>query len=172
MTDKKNKNYRNYKKQTQLVRGGLLRSQHGETSEAIFMNSGYVFNSAEEAKEKFAGELGFFGLEATAYKGEDFVDGNPRMDFNVVERPHLEKILIEEPWRKIQYKMMEKTKEKFNECINNVDLENEILQGVIAVQSEFNIKSTPSFIINGILIEGNKPIKDFRQIIDKILSEQ
>ena len=57
MMDKKNKNYRKYKKQTQLVRGGLIRSQHGETSEAIFMNSGYVFNSAEEAKAKFAGEL-------------------------------------------------------------------------------------------------------------------
>ena len=73
------------------------------------------------------------------------------------------------------YKIMQSggmTKETFNECINNVDLENKILQGVIAAQSEFNIKSTPSFIINGILIEGNKPIKDFRQIIDKILSEQ
>ena len=57
MTDKKNKNYRKYKKQTKLVRGGLIRSQHGETSEAIFMNSGYVFNSAEEAKARFAGEL-------------------------------------------------------------------------------------------------------------------
>ena len=57
MTDKKNKNYKNYRKQTQLVRGGLLRSEHGETSEAIFMNSGYVFNSAEEAKARFAGEL-------------------------------------------------------------------------------------------------------------------
>lgn len=57
MTDIKNKNYRKYKKQTQLVRGGLIRSQHGETSEAIFMNSGYVFNSAEEAKARFAGEL-------------------------------------------------------------------------------------------------------------------
>ncbi len=57
MTDKKNINYKNYKKQTQLVRGGLSRSQHGETSEAIFMNSGYVFNSAEEAKARFAGEL-------------------------------------------------------------------------------------------------------------------
>ena len=56
MTDKKNKNYRKYKKQTQLVRGGLLRSQHGETSEAIFMNSGYVFDSAEDAKARFAGE--------------------------------------------------------------------------------------------------------------------
>ena len=63
------------------------------------------------------------------------------------------------------------TKEEFNQCIGNVDLENEILQGVISVQSEFNIKSTPSFIINGILLEGNKPIKDFRQIINKILSE-
>ena len=56
MTDKINKNYKNYRKQTQMVRGGLLRSQHGETSEAIFMNSGYVFNSAEEAKARFAGE--------------------------------------------------------------------------------------------------------------------
>ena len=52
----KNKNYNQYNQQTKLVRGGLLRSQHGETSEAIFMNSGYVFNSAEEAKARFAGE--------------------------------------------------------------------------------------------------------------------
>ena len=56
MTDKKNKNLKNYRKQTQMVRGGLWRSQHGETSEAIFMNSGYVFDSAEEAKARFAGE--------------------------------------------------------------------------------------------------------------------
>ena len=49
--------YQNYKKKTQLVRGGLNRSSHGETSEAIYMNSGYVFKSAEEAKARFAGEL-------------------------------------------------------------------------------------------------------------------
>ena len=49
-----NKNYKNYKKQTQRVRGGLFRSEHGETSEAIFMNSGYVFDSAEDAKARFA----------------------------------------------------------------------------------------------------------------------
>ena len=53
----------------------------------------------------------------------------------------------------------------------NKELENLILQGIINAQEEFNIKSTPSFIINGKLLEGNKPIKDFRQIIDKILSE-
>jgi len=57
MSFKKNKNYNQYRKQTKLVRGGLFRSEHGETSEAIFMNSGYVFNSAEEAKARFAGEL-------------------------------------------------------------------------------------------------------------------
>ena len=72
------------------------------------------------------------------------------------------------------YKIMQSggmSKKEFDQCIKNVDLENEILQGVINVQNEFNIKSTPSFIINGILLEGNKPIKDFRQIINKILSE-
>ena len=57
MKNKINKDYKNYRKQTQRVRGGLFRSEHGETSEAIFMNSGYVFNNAEEAKARFAGEL-------------------------------------------------------------------------------------------------------------------
>jgi protein-disulfide isomerase len=63
------------------------------------------------------------------------------------------------------------TKEEFNSCIHNVDLENEILQGRIDAQNEFNIKSTPSFLVNGMLLEGNKSIKEFRQIIDKILSQ-
>ena len=63
------------------------------------------------------------------------------------------------------------TKEEFDTCINNTDLENEILQGVMGAQSEFNIQSTPSFLINGILLEGNQSIKEFRQIIDKILSQ-
>ena len=63
------------------------------------------------------------------------------------------------------------TKEEFDTCITNVDLENKILQGVIGAQSEFNIQSTPSFLVNGILVEGNKSIKEFRQIINKILSQ-
>ena len=72
------------------------------------------------------------------------------------------------------YKIMQSggmTKEEFNTCITNVDLENEILEGVIGAQNEFKIKSTPSFLVNGILVSGNKSIKEFRQIIDKILSE-
>ena len=63
------------------------------------------------------------------------------------------------------------TKPDFETCISNVELENQLLQGVINAQNEFNIASTPSFLINGRLIEGNKSIKEFRQIIDKILSE-
>lgn len=41
---------------TKLVRGGLLRSQFKETSEAIFMNSGFVYDSAEQAAGRFKGE--------------------------------------------------------------------------------------------------------------------
>ena len=72
------------------------------------------------------------------------------------------------------YKIMQSggmTKEEYDACIYNTDLENEILEGVMEAQNQFNIKSTPSFIINGKLIEGNKSIKEFRQIIDKILSQ-
>ena len=72
------------------------------------------------------------------------------------------------------YKIMQSggmTKEEFNTCIKNEDLENNIIQSLIDAQSEFNIKSTPSFLINGLLVEGNKPLKDFREIIDKLLKE-
>ncbi|MDJ0512451.1 MAG: O-succinylhomoserine sulfhydrylase [Methyloceanibacter sp.] len=41
---------------TQLVHEGTLRSQFGETSEAIFLNSGYVYENAEEAEARFKGE--------------------------------------------------------------------------------------------------------------------
>jgi O-succinylhomoserine sulfhydrylase len=43
--------------QTRLVRGGLERSQHGETSEALFLTQGYVYDSAEAAEARFKGEL-------------------------------------------------------------------------------------------------------------------
>ncbi|MGO1117980.1 O-succinylhomoserine sulfhydrylase [Rhodovibrionaceae bacterium A322] len=41
---------------TKLVRAGLARSQFGETSEAVFLNSGFVYKSAEEAEARFKGE--------------------------------------------------------------------------------------------------------------------
>ncbi len=42
--------------ETKMVRGGTLRSNFGETSEAIFMNSGFAYNSAETAENRFNGE--------------------------------------------------------------------------------------------------------------------
>ena len=38
---------------TRLVHGGVLRSQFMETAEAIYMNSGYTYGSAEEAEAAF-----------------------------------------------------------------------------------------------------------------------
>ncbi len=40
---------------TRLVRGGQVRSPFGETSEALFATSGFVYDSAEEAEARFAG---------------------------------------------------------------------------------------------------------------------
>ena len=76
--------------------------------------------------------------------------------------------------KKELYKIMQSggmTKDEFDICYTNLDNENLILEGVMAAQKEFNIKSTPSFVVNGEIVEGNKSIKEFRQIIDKILSE-
>jgi len=40
---------------TRLVRGGLARSALGETSEALYLTSGFVYGSAEEHAERMAG---------------------------------------------------------------------------------------------------------------------
>lgn len=47
---------RNWKPQTTLVHGGTLRSEFGETSEAIYLTQGYVYESAESAEARFKGE--------------------------------------------------------------------------------------------------------------------
>ena len=41
---------------TQAVRGGTARSEYGETSEAIFLTSGYAYDSAGQAAARFRGE--------------------------------------------------------------------------------------------------------------------
>jgi O-succinylhomoserine sulfhydrylase len=38
---------------TQMVHGGTIRSQHAETAETIYMTSGYIYQSAEEAEAAF-----------------------------------------------------------------------------------------------------------------------
>jgi O-succinylhomoserine sulfhydrylase len=58
MSNYKNKNidFSTKNIETQLIRGGTLRSNFGETSEAIFMNSGFCYNNAETAETRFNGE--------------------------------------------------------------------------------------------------------------------
>jgi O-succinylhomoserine sulfhydrylase len=46
--------------ETQLVHGGTLRSAFAETSEALFLTQGYVYESAEQAEERFKSEQGGF----------------------------------------------------------------------------------------------------------------
>ena len=47
---------RTWRPATQAVRGGTWRSEHGETSEALFLTSGYTYDTAESVAARFAGE--------------------------------------------------------------------------------------------------------------------
>ena len=40
---------------TRLVHGGVQRTHHGETAEALFLTSGYVYDNAEQAEATFTG---------------------------------------------------------------------------------------------------------------------
>ncbi|MBN9597557.1 MAG: O-succinylhomoserine sulfhydrylase [Afipia sp.] len=46
---------RNYRPETRLVHSGTLRSQYGETSEALFLTQGFVYDSAEQCEARFTG---------------------------------------------------------------------------------------------------------------------
>ena len=43
-----------------LVHGGTMRSNFGETGEALFLTSGFVYDSAEQAEQTFLGEVEHF----------------------------------------------------------------------------------------------------------------
>ena len=45
-----------YRPETRLVHSGNLRSQFGETSEALFLTQGFVYDSAEQCEARFKGE--------------------------------------------------------------------------------------------------------------------
>src|ERR1700729_2331599 len=44
-----------YRPETRLVHSGTLRSEFGETSEALFLTQGYVYDSAEQCEARFKG---------------------------------------------------------------------------------------------------------------------
>src|SRR4030081_1920962 len=45
-----------YRPETRLVHSGTLRSQFGETSEALFLTQGIIYDSAEQCEARFKGE--------------------------------------------------------------------------------------------------------------------
>ncbi len=45
-----------YRPETRLVHSGTLRSQFGETSEALFVTQGFVYDTAEQCEARFKGE--------------------------------------------------------------------------------------------------------------------
>lgn len=56
MTTRKETGRKSWRPATSLVHGGTNRSQHGETSEAIFLTQGFVYDGAEAAEARFNGE--------------------------------------------------------------------------------------------------------------------
>ena len=50
------KSGRSLRPQTRAVRGGLTRSQHGETSEALYLTSGFAYPDAASAERRFKNE--------------------------------------------------------------------------------------------------------------------
>ena len=51
------KDPKTYRAATRLVQGGVQRTHHGETAEALFLTSGYVYDSADQAEATFAGTV-------------------------------------------------------------------------------------------------------------------
>ncbi len=47
---------RKWRPATQAIRGGSARSEYGETSEALFLTSGYAYDCAEDAAARFSGD--------------------------------------------------------------------------------------------------------------------
>jgi O-succinylhomoserine sulfhydrylase len=56
MTDDRDTSPRSWQQATALVHGGTLRSPFGETSEALYLNSGFVYETARDAELRFKGE--------------------------------------------------------------------------------------------------------------------
>lgn len=47
---------RHYRPETRLVHSGTLRSQFGETSEALFLTQGFIYDTAEQCEARFTGK--------------------------------------------------------------------------------------------------------------------
>ena len=60
---------------------------------------------------------------------------------------------------------------EFDACLNDQKLLDDLIAGKEKAIEDYKINSTPSFIINGKVISGNKPYSFFKSEIEKILAD-
>ena len=73
---------------TRLVHGGVHRSAHGETAEALFLTSGYVYDSAEQAEATFAGTVEHYQYSRFANPTVTMLEAAPGADRGRRGLPH------------------------------------------------------------------------------------
>ena len=61
------------------------------------------------------------------------------------------------------------SEQEVDACLADKALEDRILQGRLDAQQKYNIKSTPTFIINDQAYPGNRSVEEFAKIIDPLL---
>ncbi len=62
--------------------------------------------------------------------------------------------------------------EQLQSCLNDESLQNNILSLQVAAQSNFGVQSTPTFLIDGEKLEGNRPASEFIKAIKKKLKNK
>lgn len=61
--------------------------------------------------------------------------------------------------------------DKFSSCMANVPLEKQVLEDRKAAEKELQIRSTPSFFVNGHRMEGARDIEEFSLMIQKVIAD-
>ena len=60
--------------------------------------------------------------------------------------------------------------QELKSCLNNEDLQNRLLSIQVAAESNFGVQSTPTFLIGGDKLQGNRPASEFIKLIKKKLN--
>jgi protein-disulfide isomerase len=59
------------------------------------------------------------------------------------------------------------TTQTFDQCLQNEDIAKGILEIRTTADQQYGVSSTPTFFINGEVIQGNRPLQEFRQAIEQ-----
>jgi len=60
------------------------------------------------------------------------------------------------------------TEEAFNECVNDEELAQQIVARRQEAIDTFNVQSTPTFVVNGEVLPGNRPYEFWAETIDRL----